>query len=397
MKVEISDIDSFGRGITKINGKICFVKDALPGEVVDTTIIKEKKNYSEAIIKDYIIKRDDRIEACPVQDICGGCDILHFPEELKRQFKIDKVKNALKLKDVELVSMDSFHYRNKVIFHIDKNNLGFYEKKTNRLVSINQCLLVDKKINLLLPLLKEIVKQNDCTEIMVRTDNHTNEVLISIKGSIKRDDIKELSKHCDVLSINEKQMTKKDKIKSIIKDKEYLVSKDSFFQINSQITEELYTEIKQIVKEKKPKKVLDLYCGTGTIGIFIANEVEFVLAIELQASSIRDAKENKKLNKVDNIEFYQGDVKDYVDMIKDSVDMVIVDPPRAGINKELIQKLLQMNIKNIVYISCDLYTLKRDLDLLSDKYNVDSVKAYDMFPNTHHVETVALLTRIKKM
>ena len=393
MQVNIERLDSFGRGISFVNGKVCFIENAMPKEIVDIKITKEKKKYSEAIVLNYIKEDENRQYKCPHQNLCGGCDILHLPLELQRNFKREKIKNVLNLEDIELVQNNVDFYRNKTIFHIDHQKLGFYQKKSNTVIPIDECLLLDTHINSLIETLKEVVVDNECSEAMVRIGNKTNEVMISITGKISLENIERLQKKCDVLYINNQLKTKKSQIKSIIGDKEYLISKDSFFQINPFITEKLYDYIKELIKDNQGKNVLDLYCGAGTIGIYISDIVDQVIGIEISESSINDARKNKLLNKVENIDFYHGDVKKYTDMIKSSIDTIIIDPPRAGVSKEVIDKLLKMKTKNIIYVSCDLYTLKRDLDLLTTEYNIEQVKAFDMFFNTHHVECVALMSR----
>jgi len=391
MKVKITDLDSFGRGITKIDNKVCFVEDTLPNEVVEIEVTKEKKKYSEAIVIKYLEKSKERRNLCPYQDTCGGCDIIHLTEKLQQSFKEEKVNHAMKYdKKIELVtSKDEFFYRNKVIFHVENNELGFYEKKSSRLVPIDQCLLVNNKINELIPILKELVKQNPITEIMVRVGNVTNELMVTIKENIK--DYSKLITYTKVLFINNKLITKDNTITSYIGDKKYLVSKDSFFQINPSITKELYDYIREHIRTINSKHVLDLYCGTGTIGIYISDLVNRIIGVEIVKSAVEDAKVNKELNSVKNIEFLCGDVSDFTNIIENKVDTIIVDPPRSGLDKKIRNKLLDMNIKNIIYVSCDLYTLKRDLDLLKQNYHIEEIKAFDMFPNTHHVETVIVL------
>ena len=178
---------------------------------------------------------------------------------------------------------------------------------------------------------------------------------------------------------------------SFIGDKKFIISDKGFFQVNKTLTERLYNEVLNIVKEVKPKKVLDLYCGCGTIGIYISDYVDEVVGVEVFKESIENAKKNKKLNNCHNIRFICDKVENVIDNIKDNTDLVIVDPPRGGLDKTSIDVLLSMNVNNLVYVSCDPVTLARDIKLLKEKYDVVSVKPFNMFSKTYHVECVCLL------
>ena len=180
-------------------------------------------------------------------------------------------------------------------------------------------------------------------------------------------------------------------IMSFIGEKRFIISDKGFFQVNKTLTERLYNEVLNIVKEVKPKKVLDLYCGCGTIGIYISDYVDEVVGVEVFKESIENAKKNKKLNNCNNIRFICDKVENVIDNIKDNTDLVIVDPPRGGLDITSVNVLLSMNVNNLVYVSCDPVTLARDIKLLKEKYDVVSVKPFNMFSKTYHVECVCLL------
>lgn len=373
MKVLIDRLDHFGKGITTINNKICFIDNALPGEVVDIKITNEKKKYLEAKVVKYIKKSKNRVkEVCPYTNICGGCNLNHMKYEDENKFKEDKVKDLINkfsnldenlVKDI--VYKDEYNYRNKVIFHIKKKKLGFYKKKSNDIVQIDKCLLLDNKINEIIPKLKEIIKESNIDKIEVKVSNDSKEILLS---------------------------TDKDKnIITNISNYKYILSSNTFFQVNKYVTELLYNEILENIKKYKSKNVLDLYCGSGTIGIYISKYVNKILGVEINKQSIIDANKNKKLNNIKNIKFIEGKVFDIIKDIKDKYDTIIIDPPRSGLDKDTINSILKINPKTIIYVSCDPTTLSRDLNILKDKYNIEYIKPFNMFPKTYHVECITVL------
>lgn len=396
MKVEILKTDHFGRGITYINNKICFVKNALANEIVDIEIVKETKKYSEAIVKEYILKSSNRVlEKCPYSNICGGCCYNNIAIDLENQIKVDKVKEIfqkyakINLDNLEIISTKRFGYRNKITLH--GNNLGYYEEKTNKLIPIEKCLLVDEKINSIIKKLKAILKNENINEVMIRTSNNSKESLIKIDGTIKN--INSFISLSDVLIINDKIISSKKQIISNIGNKNYYLSADSFFQVNKYTTELLYNEILDNVKELKPKNALDLYCGVGTIGIYISDYIKKIIGIDISKSNIEDAKENSKLNNTNNISFICNKVENEIDKFTSNIDLIIVDPPRSGLDKKTINNLERINPKNIIYVSCDPLTLARDINIMSN-YKMTKIKLFNMFPGTYHVESLVVLERI---
>ncbi len=185
-------------------------------------------------------------------------------------------------------------------------------------------------------------------------------------------------------------MSQEDTLKSTIGDKEFIISYSSFFQINRKLTKRLYDEVLKTVKNKKPNKVLDLYCGTGTIGIYISDFAKEIIGIDNNGSNILDANKNKKLNKVNNIEFICDKVENRIDTFK-NIDLIIVDPPRAGLDNKTKEYLQKIKSKTIIYVSCDPVTLSRDLKELNESYIINYIKPFNMFPKTYHVECVCVL------
>lgn len=366
MEIQITNLDHQGRGIGRINDKIIFIPNTIPGEIVNAKITLEKKKYLEGSVIEFIKTAPERVSnLCPYYPKCGGCQLLHMPYENQLQYKEQKIINIfnrynlgnIKINSI-IGSSNNFNYRNKVTFQCHNNQLGYYEDNSNNFINIKNCLLLNNKINEAiesLPLNKN--------KVVVRTNN--NEVTFD----------------------NEK------KIMHTIVDYKFLVSIDSFFQINDYVTPLLYGKVKNYLKNGEFNTVLDLYCGTGTIGIFISDVVKKVIGIEINQSAIDDAIENSKLNNINNIEFICGDAGKESKKLKIKPDAIIIDPPRAGLNKEAIDTILNFNPQTIIYVSCDPMTLVRDLNILKEQYDIIEVTPFDMFPNTYHVETISLLKR----
>ena len=369
MQVQIEKLDHYGRGITRINNKICFVENALPSELVEIKIIKENKKYYLAEAVDIIKKSPHRITPpCPYIKECGGCFLQHLSYQEELKFKQEKVteiiekfaelnKNLVK----EIIYDKPYNYRNKITLHEKNKVIGLYQKATKNIIPIKKCLLIDDKLNEELKNLSPIGKE----EIILKIGNKTKEIISPLNN--------------------------KKYIISYIKDKKYQVSEKSFFQVNSIITEKLYDEIKEVIKKKNSKNILDLYCGTGTIGIYISDTVDKVLGIESCKEAIIDANINKKLNNVTNCTYQQGKVEDLTRKITKEYDTAIVDPPRKGLDKKVVDKLLEITPSTIIYISCDPVTLSRDLNLLKEKYKIEYIRPYNMFPRTYHVECLCIL------
>ena len=395
--MKIEKLDYYGRGISRSSGKVYFIENALKDEDVSITLLKEKKKYCEAKSKSISNISKDRTEAkCKYYNVCGGCQIMHIKEEKQEEFKKEKVEEILKKflkynKDVnDIVFSKNFNYRNKVVLHVKDNKLGFYKNKTNELIEIDKCLLLNPVINDLISYLKNYIELKDIEKITIKVGNKTNEVMLIIDGSIAK--YQKLLEIVDVLIINEKVMTTKDYITSYIGNKKYIIKRNSFFQVNYDISTRMYDKVKDVIVKEKSKNVLDLYCGTGTIGIYISDVVSKITGIEVVSDAIEAANTNKKINNVENIEFILGKVEDKLDFISNNnIDTVIVDPPRSGLHKKVIPILEKISPKTIIYVSCDPITMARDIKLLSNNYELVEVTPYDMFPNTYHVECVCVL------
>ena len=300
---------------------------------------------------------------------------------------IKNLFNSYKVNEIEASLFNN--YRNKVTFHIFNSKLGFYNSNSNDLVEIDNCLLLDKDINNLIPKIKTLDLTN-IKEIMIRKAVFNNEILMSFKGNINKEKLKEFGKENNItsLSLNDDVIYGKSYIKEIINNLEYTINKDSFFQVNTTCMIKLYDKVKEYAK--KGNNLLDLYCGTGTIGMYLKDSYKYILGVEENSFAINSFNINKKINNIKNIDFKCMDASNI--KIGD-FDTVVVDPPRSGLSKKVINNLLNKKCKRIVYVSCNPKTLYKDIKLLEESYKVISLTPFNMFPKTKHIETVCLLEK----
>lgn len=402
MKVQIERLDHQGRGIAKVEGITTFIPNALIGEIVEIEIIQKKKKYNIGKVVKYIEQSLKRVKPiCPYFEKCGGCDLMHmsYPEQL--QFKKNKIENIIErytsldkniVKDI--LYGTEYNYRNKVTFQV-KNQIGFYDKKSNDIIPIIYCYLASKNINEILSIFTTCHLKN-VDQIMVRSNNKDNMVVIHSK-KMTNEIIEKLKEKSFILQYDQKYqlISGQNHIVDQIGNYQFIISPDSFYQVNSNMVEKLYQQVLQYLQPQKKEIVLDLYSGTGTIGIYISSYVKKVISVEINPYAVEDAKKNRELNHVENIEFICDDVANVIDQFKQKIDSIIVDPPRSGLDEKTIHYLKQINPNKIVYVSCDPITLARDLERLSDIYSVKEVTPVDMFPNTSHVECVSVLHRKK--
>lgn len=389
LEVEITNLDHFGRGIVK-KEKPIFIDNALVGEIVEIEITKDNKKYSEGRVIKYIKKSPLRVESnCPFYDKCGGCDLLHLSYQEQLKYKETKVKEIIKkfsgLECIkEIVPTIQYNYRNKVTLHV-KQKLGYYQKKSYDIINIDNCLIADERINDLIKKLNNI-DLNTITKITIRVSSKESMLVIE-GGKLDITSFKEV----DTIIVDNQVLKGRGYIIEEINNLKFVISPDSFFQVNRLGMINIYDQVLKYVDNDT--NVLDLYCGTGTIGIYLADKVNQVLGIEINKSAINDALMNKKINNLDNIDFKLGDVEDVLNNNSFKADCIVVDPPRAGLGNMVIKNIFKIQPQKLIYVSCDPVTLARDLNILKDKYNVVEITPFDMFSNTYHVESVILLQR----
>lgn len=390
--MEIIKYDHKGRGITYINNKIVFVPNTIIGEDVNVEITLDKKNYLEGKVIKYNKISEKRVKTCPYYSFCGGCDIMHinYLEQLK--FKENKVKeimdkfygSPINIKDI--VYSKENNYRNKVSLKVN-NKVGYYKKNSHDIINIDNCDLLDDSINELIFKLNSIDLGSN-KEIIIR--KNASGIMLILEDKIDYTLIKD---YVSSIYLKNTKVYGSDLYEEMDGLK-FIISPSSFFQVNKYNTLNLYNIILNYCDLKGSEVVLDLYCGTGTIGSFVSRKCKKVIGIEINEDSIKDANMNKQINGLSNIEFICGDSgkilkkNDYKD-----IDIVIVDPPRMGLSDLSIDELLRINSNKIIYTSCDPVTLARDLKRLSKNYDVKELTPVDMFPHTYHVECVCLLER----
>jgi 23S rRNA (uracil1939-C5)-methyltransferase len=438
---------SNGEGICMIDGLIVFVPYALVGEEITLKMIKVQKNFGIGKLLEIKEKSEERVNPpCDVFKQCGGCQLQHMAYEaqlaLKRQTVVDAMERIGGFKQCDVRAVmgmdDPWAYRNKVQYPIGVNNnkpvSGFYAQRTHQIVEMDTCPVQDKvseKIRHIvlcfvtqfnLTIYNEITGKGLLRHIIVRTAKATHEVMVIlvINGeSLNNQDvlIDQLIHAVDgivsvVLNINKKKtnviMGRKNRIiygEPVIIDKlcglTFRISPHAFYQINSFQTEKLYGKALEYAQLTQNDTVIDAYCGIGTISLIAAEQAKKVIGIEIVGEAIDDAKANASMNNIENVEFLCGESEVLMPrLVHDGLkaDVVIVDPPRKGCDTAMLDAILTVKPKRVVYVSCNPATLARDLKYLceSEQYKIEAVQPVDMFPHTGHVETVVLMSRVNK-
>ena len=390
IKLEINSFDHEGRGIGKYNNKVVFVPNAIPGEIVEIEIIKDKKTFSEGKIISYIKKSPKRIEAsCPFYNKCGGCSFEHISIDDEKKVKTNNVINIIKKYanlDVLPIFIDSdkeYNYRNKIELKIENGNWGYYNSLSHNFVKINKCLIAKDSINRIIENKNYFDIKNG--SIIIRC-NYNDEIIIKIDTSDKYNiDIDNLINNNKIVGIivNNKLIYGEDYYIEKVGKYLFKVNINSFFQINLNILSKVF----DLISKDKYKTVVDLYCGVGTLGIALNKDKLY--GIEIVPEAITDAIKNSEINKQNNL-YMLGD-SSKISKIEDKIDCIIVDPPRSGLNNKTINNILKFNSKSIIYMSCNPITLARDLNILKEKYLVKKIYILNMFPKTKHVECVCFL------
>lgn len=392
MIVKIDKLSHDFKGITKVNNKVTFVSDVIPNEVVDIKITDEKKNINFGKVISYIETSEDRINnICPYYDKCGGCNtsFIKYEKSLlyKKNIVIDIMKRYANI-DINpdiVFGKYIYNYRNKISFKVLNNHLALNKEESNELVNVDDCLLVNDNINDIIALFNDI-DLNGAREVIIRG---TDEIMVIINGTINSNNIIHVLKDkVSSIIINDKIVYGSEYITINVDKYKYAIYPNSFFQVNTDMIELLYDKVKEYAGTGE--SLLDLYCGAGTIGIYLADNFDKVKGIEVNSDAVMSANVNKKINNISNISF-ECKKANQINNIKD--DVVVVDPPRSGLDKITINKLNDSSCNRLVYVSCNPITLARDINLLKDKYELKNITLFDMFPNTKHVECVSVLCR----
>ncbi len=440
--VDIIDNGFEGEGIAKINNFTVFIPGAIKGEKIKILIVKVLKSHAFGKILEIIspsLDRNSEVD-CSTYKRCGGCNLRHVKYtktlEIKRNIVQNLVNKSLKDKITvkETIGMElPFYYRNKAQFPVgvDKKGdpiIGVFANRTHEIIPINECQIQTKEAQEIAKAICEFVKNNNISiynekkqkgtlrHIIVKTGLKTNEIMcilvVNNPDIPKEDELVQYltSKFSNIKTIVKNINNKNTNVilgntninlygNGYIFDKlenyTFKISPLSFYQINPIQTEKLYNIALQGANLTGKEIVFDLYCGIGTIGIFMANKAKKIYGIEIVEEAIKDAIENCKINNITNAEYLAGDTEklltDLIENRKIKPDVIVVDPPRKGLDNKTVENILKIKPNRVVYVSCNPATLMRDLSKLESKYKIKEIQPVDMFPFTSHVECVAVL------
>ncbi|MBW2610214.1 MAG: 23S rRNA (uracil(1939)-C(5))-methyltransferase RlmD [Deltaproteobacteria bacterium] len=445
-----------GRGVARVDGLVVFVSGTVPGDRVMARVFKKKKGYAEAHLLELIWPSPDRIPApCPYSGYCGGCQWQHLIYERQLEYKREHIRESMAriggLQEIlvhdTIPSEKIYGYRNKMEFSFSDRRwllpddyekgesegdfgLGLHVPGTfYKVIDVDACLLQHATGN---RILREVHRSvQNCGVPVYGLKSHKgfwrfltlrhsaefDEWMVNIVTSEYREDVVEplseaLCSSVDniktvVNNINSKRAAIASGEREIvlsgdgyIRDRigpySFQISANSFFQTNSSGAEKLYKKVMEYAGLKGSEIVLDLYCGTGTIPIFLSNLAKEVIGMEIAESAILDADRNCRANKVNNCRFVLGDIRERLSAIRQRPDVLVIDPPRAGMHKDVLAGVMDMATDRVVYVSCNPTTMARDLGHMIQDYEVVEIQPVDMFPHTYHIEAVAKLVRRKK-
>ena len=397
MRVEIVRLDDLGRGVAYVDGKITFVPKTISGDIVRINITKEKKKFNEAECLELIVSSPSRIAApCPYFAKCGGCQLQSLEYDKTIQYKKEKIDNILRknkiVHEVEMIDNPKpYNYRNKISLKVIDGKIGYYLSGSHELIEVLACRIANLAINTCLSFVKTFNIING--EVVIRC-NQNEEILLVINSNDKLNiDVDKLKKHIKLVGIiiNNKVYYGESYLFERINNCLFKISYDSFFQVNPYVASKLFQIVKDNIRAND--KVLDLYCGVGTLSLMAGEKAKSVVGIEIVPNAILNAIFNAQINGLNNVKFLLNDVKDAINKITLDFTKVIVDPPRSGLTKDIIEVLLKIKPESIIYVSCDPQTLVRDYKLLMGDYVLEKAYALDMFSYTYHVESLWLLKR----
>jgi len=454
LEFDIGSLAFGGAGIGKHEGLTIFVEKTMPGDRVKAALTRIKNNFCEARLVELIKPAEERVAAkCPYFGVCGGCQLQFMPYEKQLEFKKQQVIDAFErigkiynppVAEI-LGSKESYYYRNKMEFSFGYDEkmqfaLGMHlPERRFDILDLKECHLQSEFSTKLVNFVRDFVVEKNWQPMKVMTNEgllkalyireskRTNEVMINLVTSENlpenfEKDFDEFAKKISGIYAGGKKIVSiywskvinrggapkqiKEKLffgKPALTEKMILENGDSldfdilpqaFFQVNTLQAEVLYSQTLKFGLLNNHKMVFDLFCGTGTIGLFFAKHVEQVLGIELNEQAVQAARENARKNKIFNIDFFTGDVGKVLDAVRERPSLIVVDPPRAGLTEKMIKKINDFGANEIVYVSCNPATLARDAAWMKEYgYKVEAVQPVDMFPHTFHIECVCYLTR----
>ncbi len=439
----IEDMSENGEGIGKVDGYTLFIKDAIVGDRAEVKIIKVKKSYGYARLVKLLVPSPDRVvPVCPAAVPCGGCQLQAMSYEAQLKFKENKVKSHLEriggFTDVQVrpvIGMeDPFHYRNKAQFPVTQDKegnirMGFYAGRTHSVIETPHCYIGHPVNDRILALVKEYMRREGIRpydetlhkglvrHILIRRAAATGQLMVClvingkklpaadglVRSLFEVEGMTTVGFNVNMgrtnVILGEKTVILRGPgyITDRIEDISFHISPQSFFQVNPVQTEKLYGKVLEFAGLKGQETVWDLYCGIGTISLFLARKAKKVYGVEIVPQAIENARENAKLNQIGNAEFFVGKAEEvlpkWYEREKTYADVIVVDPPRKGCAKSLLDTIVRMNPKRLVYVSCNSSTLARDLNYLCrEGFALEKVQPVDMFAMTVGVECVAALS-----
>lgn len=444
--LDIISVGYEGEGIAKIDGYPIFIEGAILGEKVKVLIVKAKKNYAYGKLLEVIEASEERIEPkCKVYKRCGGCTVQHMNYKKQLDYKFERVKDCISkiggldssLVEYPIGMEEPERYRNKVQLPVGvvkgELSIGFYAPRSHNIINLETCLIQDKvadkvaditrkwmtKYNISAASIDGVFNKNGLIRhVMIRKGFTTNEVmvvLVSTKKSVPNIEnfIEEIKNNIEgiksiILNVNKENtnvilgqecitLWGKDTITDYIDNFKFNISPLSFFQVNPVQTEKLYSKALEYAGLTGEETVFDAYCGTGTITLFLSQKAKKVYGVEIIEPAIINARENAKINNIDNAEFFVGKSEEIIpELIEKGIvpEVIVVDPPRKGCDIKLLEAIGKAKPKRVVYVSCDPSTLARDLKILEEKgYKTEKVQPVDMFPHTSHIENVTSLIK----
>lgn len=443
VELEVLDLAFGGKGVAKLDGMVVLISNAVPGDVVKAKILRRKRSFAEAEVIEIIRESDKRTSPeCPHFGFCGGCVLQNLKYEHQLEYKTKQVKDSLVhiggFKDIEvnpiIGSEKLYFYRNKMEFSFDKDEqgeliLGLHPRgRFDKVFDLKECFLQSELSNQIIAWIRGFFREKKLSTydlkkhqgflryLAVREGKNTSEVMVNLvtnKGDFTWQDefagglteefpqitsvVRNINPKPATIAVGEEEvlLAGKDFVTERVGDFYFDLSANSFFQTNSYQVEKLYNVVKEFADLKGNENVLDLYCGTGTISIFLSLQAKKVVGVESLAQSVEDAGRNASKNNVSNCEFIYGEAKKVLSELitgGEKFDMVVVDPPRAGLHPDVVAYLGDIKIEKLIYVSCNPATLARDLKLFCEGgYKIDQVQPVDMFPHTPHMEAVVEL------
>ena len=423
-----------GEGIGYDHGVPVFIPGALMHETVDVKITQEKEKYKTAKLIRVIRKSKDRVEPeCRYCDSCRACTLMHLKYERQLNYKKQTLKQALKKyadidMPVSIIKNDNiYHYRNKfkLPFGMEKGKIvtGMYESERGRFVPIEDCIIHEEVLEKVRKQILEIMNKyklkayNERTRegyrsLIMRTFNNKIALVFVVGDNTDLEPmLSDLTRIEEVSSIYYSVNTNKKYINALENDLVHVFGKNclnaringlklvftpkSFFQLNTRQAEVLYDEAVSLIDEND-EEVLEAYCGVGVMSLMAARKAKHVTGVEIVPDAIDNAKKNARYNKIDNVDFVVGDSGSVMEEIskEKQLDCLIVDPPRTGLDEKMINSILNSNAKKLIYVSCNPSTLAKNLNVLKEYYNIESIRSIDVFSNTEHVESIVYLARM---